>query len=391
MRIIVMGGGIGGLTATIALHRVGVDVHLYEQAAELREVGAGITLAANALRALDALDLADEVRSQSIARVQGGVRKPTGEFLISIPADDFSKHIGTVAVMHRAELLALLARRVDPGRLHLGCACVGIQQDENGIAVHLNTGKTVQADGLVAADGLRSTVRAQMFSQPAVRYAGYTAWRAVVGFTEAHKLILGETWGRGRRFGMVPMAGGRVYWFATNNSPPDQRDPPGRTKQSLAELFRGWHEPINALITAAHEDSILRNDIYDIVPLPRFVQETTALLGDAAHAMTPDLGQGACQAIEDSVVLAACLKKAGRVEPALLEYERRRMPRTQEILLRSRQFGIVAQLQNPALCWLRDSGLRMTPKGVASRQTKSLLQVEILTPAERSMLHSRSV
>jgi len=184
------------------------------------------------------------------------------------------------------------------------------------------------------------------------------------------------------------MAGGRVYWFATKNSPPEQRDPAGRTKEVLAKLFKGWHEPIDALIAAAPEDSILRNDIYDIAPLPRFVQRKAALLGDAAHAMTPNLGQGACQAIEDAVVLAACLKKTGCVEPALLEYQRRRMPRTEQILFRSRQFGIVAQLQNPALCWLRDSVMRMTPKGVASRQTRSLLGAELLTPAERELLHS---
>ena len=233
-------------------------------------------------------------------------------------------------------------------------------------------------------------VRAHIFPKPVVRYAGYTAWRAVVNFAEGKNLILGETWGRGRRFGIVPMAGGRVYWFATKNSPPEQRDPAGRTKEVLTELFRGWHEPIDALIAAAREDLILRNDIYDITPLPRFVQAKAALLGDAAHAMTPNLGQGACQAIEDAVVLAACLTKAECVEPALLEYERRRMPRTEQILVQSRRFGAVAQLQNPALCWLRDSFMRMIPKGAASKQTRSLLEAEILTRAERELLHSPS-
>jgi 2-polyprenyl-6-methoxyphenol hydroxylase-like FAD-dependent oxidoreductase len=176
-----------------------------------------------------------------------------------------------------------------------------------------------------------------------------------------------------------------VYWFATKNAPEGQRDPAGRTKESLAQLFGGWHQPIEAVIAATEEDLILRNDIYDVAPLPRFVKGRAALLGDAAHATTPNLGQGACQAIEDAVVIAACLKRVGRVEPGLLEYERRRMPRVSQISRRSRNFGIVAQLENPALCWLRNSPMRIAPNGAALRQMKSLLGVEILTPAERAL------
>lgn len=110
-----------------------------------------------------------------------------------------------------------------------------------------------------------------------------------------------------------------------------------------------------------------------------------ALLGDAAHATTPNLGQGACQAIEDSVVITASLKTAGRVEPGLLEDERRRLPRVSQISVRSRNMGVVAQLENPAACWVRDSILRIAPNGAALRQMKSLLGVEILTPAERAL------
>jgi len=388
MRIAVVGGGIGGLAAAIALSRIGVDVHLYEQAPELTEVGAGITLAPNALDALDVLGLAGEIRTHSIAGLQAGVRKPSGGFVISMSADDLAGQIGTVAVMHRAELLAVLASAIEPARLHLGCACAGFESGPSGITLKLNTGETIQADGLIAADGLRSTVRAQMFGNADVRYAGYTAWRAVVDFPERRDLVLGETWGPGRRFGIVPMSDGRVYWFATKNAPPEQRDPPGRTKETLANLFRGWHSPVEALIAAAREDSILRNDIYDLAPLTQFAQGRVALLGDAAHAMTPNLGQGACQAIEDAVVLAVCLKKAGHMEPALLEYERRRLPRTRQILIRSRQFGGIAQIQNPALCWLRDSALRLAPHSTTTREAQALLGVEVLTPAEKALFAS---
>ncbi len=133
MRIIVVGGGIGGLTAAIALRRIGVDVEVYEQAAELREVGAGIGLAGNALRALGALGLADELLSQSVAAAQGGLRRPNGEVLAAMAGDELSRRMGTVAVAHRAELLAMLRGHVDQGRVHLAHRCVAVNQHSNGV------------------------------------------------------------------------------------------------------------------------------------------------------------------------------------------------------------------------------------------------------------------
>ena len=383
MKIVIVGGGIGGLATTIALGKVGIDAQVYERASEMREVGAGIGLASNALRVLDMLGLA--IRSRSLDGAQGSLRNPKDEVLVTIRTDEFTNQVGAVSVMHRAELLEELARQIAPGRLHLGRTCTGFEQDQDGIVARFHNGETARGAALLGADGLRSVVRTQLFGNRPVRYSGYTAWRAVVEFDGGLNHGIVETWGRGCRFGILPMSGGRVYWFATNNAAEGGRDPEGRSKDVLLRLFRGWHEPIEALIAATNENAILRNDIYDMDPLPRWGQGRVVLLGDAAHPMTPNLGQGACQAIEDSVVLAACLKKHANVESALLDYQSRRIPRTRKFVMQSRRLGDVAQCENPILCWLRNSAMRATPKRMAARQMQSLLDVDILTASEQAM------
>jgi 2-polyprenyl-6-methoxyphenol hydroxylase-like FAD-dependent oxidoreductase len=181
------------------------------------------------------------------------------------------------------------------------------------------------------------------------------------------------------------MSRGRVYWCATMNAVEGGRDPDGGSRARLAELFRGWHAPIGALIAASKEDSILRNDVYDMDPLPRWSDRRVTLMGDAAHPMTPNLGQGACQAIEDAVVLAACLKTNPMVEGALVQYERRRMARTKQIVLSSRRLGAVAQAGNAFVCLIRNAAMRATPRSVAARQTRALLDFEPLTESERRL------
>jgi len=326
VKAIVIGGGIGGLTVGLALRKVGIDAQVYERAPVLREVGAGIGLSDMAVRILDTLGLGDLLRSRSLLGIQGGLKNAKGDVLFVIPADEFAEQLGSVAVLHRAELLGLLMQEIEPGRLHLGWEWIGFEQDRNGVTALFANGETARGDVLIGADGMKSAVRSRLIGLHTPRYAGYTAWRTVVESDRSGLNII-ETWGRGRRFGIVPMSRGRIYWFATKNTPEGERDPEGDSKQTLLKLFRGWHEPVEALIEAATEGSILRNDIYDLSPLRRWVDNRVALLGDAAHAMTPNLGQGACQAIEDGAVLAACLSKSSRIDSALLEYQRRRVPR----------------------------------------------------------------
>ena len=344
-KALVIGGGIGGLATAIALQQIGFTVELFERVVTLREVGAGLSLWANAIKALAYLGLGDAVRALALPETAGGIRTAQGALLMQTANAQLQAQFGELSVMvHRAELHDLL-RTVLGQPLRLGMECVAVTTDAQGVAVRFHNGEEVRGDLLIGADGINSQVRAQLHGQQPSTYAGYTAWRGVVTFDHAH-LQIGESWGHGARFGQIPMQGGRVYWFATHNAPPGVRSADGE-KAELLRRFGDWHAPIRALIEATPEAAILHNDIYDRPPLKRWGQDRITLLGDAAHPMTPNLGQGACQALEDAVVLAQQLQATADIETALRAYEAARIPRTSKIVQQSRQVGQVGQWANP--------------------------------------------
>ena len=383
-KVLEAGAGIGGLSAAIALRRAGFEAAVIKRAPELGGVGAGLLLAANAQKALGRLGLAGAFATLGAPASAFRIRSWDGGLLADNPAGELEKKIGTPSVaVHRADLQALLIRAAGEGTLRLGAEVEGFEQDEAGVAVYLAGGGEERSDLLVGADGLRSNVRASLFGPEGPRYVGYTAWRAVVEPGE-ELLPWGtgfESWGRGARFGCAHIGGGRIYWFATQNAPEGEKDdPPGGPtgpRATLLQNFGTWHSPIGDLIRAADEDAILRTDIYDREPLGgRWGWCRVTLLGDAAHPMTPDLGQGAAQALEDTVVLARCLQEAGATADALWRYERLRSTRTAMVVRRSRRLGRVGQLENPLLCVLRNRALAMTPPKAQLRQLEEVMGYE---------------
>jgi len=364
MRVIVVGAGIGGLAAAIALRRRGIAVSVIERSADPGEIGAGITLWPNAMRALRSLGVADEVAAAGAPVLLGDVRSWRGGVLSPAPFPDLERRFGEPGIaLHRADLHRLLLAALAPDAPRLGARCVGFEEAGEAVTVHLADGGRERADLLVGADGLRSTVRAQLWGEAPPRYAGYTAWRAVVAAAERGTF---ESWGRGHRFGLVPIGRGRVYWFATANAAEGGADA-ADLRSELLRRFGDWHRPIPAVIAATPAAAILRHDIFDRPPLPRWSRGRVTLLGDAAHPMTPNLGQGACQAIEDALVLAACLD--GTAAPAALAaYDALRVPRTSALVDQSRTLGRVGQLGAAPLVRLRDAAVkRLPPRTIARR------------------------
>jgi FAD-dependent urate hydroxylase len=377
MRVMIVGAGIGGLTTAIALQRKGIEVDVYERVPELSEVGAGVSLWPNALKALHQLGLKPALDALSFVSETGALRRADGRFLSRTTAPEFVRRFGLpTTVFHRAELLEALldaARRIP---IHLGYQCRDFEQTGDRVTVQFTNGAQASGDALVGADGLRSVIRERLGIHGALRFAGYTAWRSVAPFA-TRGLIAGESLGCGQRFGLVPITQNRVYWYATDNAPEGSREDPQAAKGRLLDLFRAWHSPIPALIEATEANRILRNDIYDREPVDRWGEGRVTLLGDAAHPMTPNLGQGACQAIEDAVVLARRLAAAGSdVAGAMRGYESERIARTKAVVTGSRRVGQMGQMQSPVLCRLRDFALRMIPLTMTYRNLESLAGYE---------------
>ncbi|MEJ2858141.1 MULTISPECIES: FAD-dependent monooxygenase [unclassified Saccharothrix] len=348
MRAAVVGGGLGGVMAAVALRKVGWDVVVLERAPEFGEVGAGIGLMPNAMRALDAVGLADEVRRIGTPRVAGGVRDRTGRPLVEVAAGDH------VVAVHRADLHRVL-RSALPER----CLVTGVE---------VTSVDDLDADLVVGADGIRSRVREALFpGLPRPVYAGATAWRSVTAVPFARELAIGQTLGPGTEFGILPLGDDRVYWYAATLAPAG-----GTSADELAEVRRlvgHWHRPIADLLDATPPDTVLRHDLHELrTPPPSYVRGRVALLGDAAHAMTPYLGQGACTAIEDGVVLAAALARFGAVPEALAHYDRERRPRGRSVARMSRLAGRFGhRLRHPLAVAARNAVLRAVPASAAVR------------------------
>jgi 2-polyprenyl-6-methoxyphenol hydroxylase-like FAD-dependent oxidoreductase len=369
MRVIVVGGGIAGLSAAIGLRRSGHEVIVLERAPRIDPIGAGLTLFGNAMSALDRLGMRDTVAAQGAPAKRSAILTWEGRELAQVPRDLLE---GTIAI-HRADLQRELAAAA--GEVRLGAEITAVEQHDDGVVARGADGSEERGDLLVGADGLSSVIRSAI-ADVRPRYAGYTAWRGVSPVpVEPGRLT--ESWGVGERFGLVDIGGGRTYWFATKNAPEGERDEPEGKKAEMLRRFSAWHEPIAAIVDSADEGAILRNDVYYLEPLPRWSEGRVVLVGDAAHATTPGVGQGAAQAIEDAVVLADRLAPSGDLATALGEYEAIRRPRAEAVLKLSRRTDKAAQLASPLGWRFRNAIVRRLPERAQRRQLEPLVRYEL--------------
>ncbi|MFC8435855.1 FAD-dependent monooxygenase [Streptomyces sp. NPDC057253] len=343
IRVAVVGGGIGGLAAAGALLHRGVDVHVYEQAPELGEVGAGVLVTPNSLRLLERIGLADE-----LARVGGAVGEGStyyrhdGQPVSRILTADSNGWNGMYG-MHRADLLGVLADALPAERVHTGHQCVDFRQDADGCTVIFANGEEARADVVIAADGINSTLRLHVVPPVEVIDSGSVAYRGLVPAKAVPSWRPGvsQLWmGEQKHFLTYPLRRGELITYIA--FVPSQRQAaeswsaPGDADE-LRAAFAGWDEPVTTLLDAV--ETTYWWGLYDRMPLDRWTSGRLTLLGDAAHPMLPHLGQGANQAIEDGFALAAHLATAADISSALQAYEAQRRPRTSRVQHEARLNG----------------------------------------------------
>jgi 2-polyprenyl-6-methoxyphenol hydroxylase-like FAD-dependent oxidoreductase len=363
-RAVVIGAGIGGLATAAGLNDAGWEVRVCERAPALEPVGAGLALAPNGLRALDVIGAGDTLRAHAV-REEMGLRSPGGRWLLRSNGDGMlaERYGDPIILLPRSQVVEALAARVPAHALALSTEVTSVQPGGPGTARVATSAGELEAELVVAADGISSAVRTALFpGHPGLRYAGVTAWRLLTGPVDG-PVPMSETWGRGILFGVMPLADGRVYCYATAPAPPGQS-----SADELAELVRrfgGWHAPIPGLLAGATPAAVLRHDIAELArPLPAFHHGRVVLLGDAAHPMTPNLGQGACQALEDAAVLSRLLTGADddAVPAALTAYTAARLPRTSEVVRRSRRAATMSTwTARPAIAF-RNTAVQLAGK-----------------------------
>jgi 2-polyprenyl-6-methoxyphenol hydroxylase-like FAD-dependent oxidoreductase len=359
LRVVIVGAGIGGLTAAIALRRAGIDAVVLERAksVDALSVGAGIHLWGNALQALQAIGMGEAVADAGTPVTAHRYLTRRGRSVGTLRVGKASQKMGAPTVgVTRTELHRTLVGALEPGVLRLNCACVGFEQDSRGVVARLADGREEHGDILVGADGINSVVRKQLHGWTEPRYSGITVWRAICDYTSP-QIAVGEMslyWGAGARIVHYHVSGQRLYWVSMVKSPPGQKDPEGGSKAAVTEIYRGWPQQVQGMIAATDEAAILRVDIADRDPLKRWGQERVTLLGDAAHPMSPDMAQGAGQSIEDGVSLAVRLRRAADPVSGLQDYERRRIGRANSFVKTSRIVRRMGLMEAPLMCVIRD-------------------------------------
>ena len=357
MKVVIVGGGIGGLSTARELGLRGIPCTVLERAPQLNPVGAGIIMNPNAMRVLERNGLADAVRRDSWPYLTRETRDQAGRLLATRdyrPLYESGK-LAQGALVHRAHLLEVLFRSLPPGTVTF---CSSIKNTQS-----------LKADLLIGADGIRSQVRGELFDRMQPRYMGYRSHRLIMDNVAGVRCFT-EYLGRGQRIGLVPISEKKIYIWTTFNSPQHERPAP-----DLQRMFAQFmHEPVRHLFSALPPpQQIITTEIEEFWA-GYWIKDRAVLLGDAAHAMTPNIGQGAGMAMEDAAVLAEELAGNAKIEDAVRNYARRRKPRVDTVMRISREVGEDGQRSNPLACWLRNRRIAREGRNVE----KSLAELERL-------------
>ncbi len=375
--ITIIGAGIGGLTTAIALKQRGFEVEIFEAAPVFKKAGSGINLAINAMQIYKRLGIYDELLATgshtNTMTVSDHQLKPIST--IDLIASEKQHGVKTIAI-HRSDLHEILLNHLQGISIHLHKNLDTLTQSGDQVNLSFKDGTTHQSNIVIGADGIHSAVRTSIFKDTKKRIAKQICWRGVVktSIPKKHQQELNELWGKGQRFGFVHINKDEVYWFALANYKQNYRTEYAHV--NIAELFANFNPLVTQIICATNKNDILTNEMMDLKPIPKWHHQNVCLLGDAAHATTPNMGQGACQAIESAYVLAKCISEEKTTEAAFIQFQKTRKTTATKIVNTSWTLGKVAHWENSIGILLRNKLMRLIPQSLTQKQAIDIYQLD---------------
>lgn len=373
-KITIIGAGIGGLTTAIALRRKGFEVEIFEHTPQFTEAGSGINLALNAMQIFKHLGISEKIEQSGHPLEAMNVRDLKLDLLASSPIKELAALYSVRAVaIHRARLHSILLDELEDTPVYLNKKLRSLCQKGEQVELVFEDGTTHTAAIVIGADGIRSVVREAVVPEAKSRDAGQICWRGISKATlaEAFQKELNEIWGVGSRFGFVPISSDEVYWFALI-----RKDKRNNLSENGLSLFKNYPQVVQQILGETPEEAIICNEIWDLKPIDIWYKGSIVLLGDAAHATTPNLGQGACQAVESAYVLAECLASEQDISLAFEKYRQQRIAKAHYVVRTSWALGKMAQLEKSWACSLRNFLMKRLPQTVADRQSKRLYALD---------------
>lgn len=376
-----IGAGIGGLTLAVALKKKGISSQIFEAAPEIKAVGAGIWLPPNAINILKRIDLDERIKSSGFSLNSIEIRDHKDKQISKITGDWLmSRYNNRTLSIERNILHKLLAAELNPGQIITDFRCNSINQANSSAIVKIAE-KELVFDCIIAADGINSSCRESVFQNRNLRYSGQTCFRGLIVCEKIPELNNGaiEVWGNGCRFGLSPINENKFYWYSTVNSKSGQKLSVTEILNILKNEFNQFPNYIKNFIKKieANPKDIIQTDLFDLAPNDCWVNKRIALLGDAAHATTPNLGQGAAMAIEDAFVLAEEMSLTDRPEIAFYNYNEKRRHRVKSIVTTSWKMGQMSAISHPMINRIRNVMMRSIPDFLITRQLDRIYKTEI--------------
>ena len=362
--VAIVGGGIGGLSLALALHRAGIacrvfEKHNFQADGSFQRRSTGFTLWSYAIARLIDLGVDIERAGNQIEKTE--IRNQAGELIALMPVGDASRKLGAPSYeIRRGDLLAAILAELPEQTLHMGKTCTNIHEHADSIELEFKNGERTRADLLIGADGIQSAVRKHVAGEVPLRYSGYSGASGVTHATHSdlppHTHV--DIWGRGGKAGIADIGEGNIRWYLTWKGGAESQ----KSLEEILSRLEKWYAPVHAIVSTTPHEAIVQHAYYDIAPLREWIRGNVVLLGDAAHATTPFAAMGANMAIEDAWELATLLREADAKQEALKNFEKSRKKRTEEIVKHGRQMSRLTQLHSPIAAWLRDQAFLHMPE-----------------------------